>query len=311
MTCMGVGLSEAPRCVEPRPGSAMGAASVGSSGGPCLGPTAPRPRLLPLVPGAERNPLGAIRRELLGPHGDERAVLPLEHVVLHARVRVLAGLVELHAPAVDAGPDRQVERHDGGAELVEIVALGGVEHELQDPETAARELMPARQHVRAGLGLHRLAERALDPLALGSELLDDQARTGLEEREGSVGVVAERLAKARVAVAGRAGVHDGFDLEALLAGLPPEEDSVLVTRDVVQDVRVRVLQLEDDRREVIGRERVVLEPNFLHAEFLLGALAGRLGYALTVGRVLLYQPKPVPSISVRNTFFRFRRVNRG
>src|SRR5947209_8812342 len=146
---------------------------------PALAP----PPLLALVPGAEGNPLGAIRRELLGPHGDERAVLPLEHVVLHARVRVLAGLVELHAPAVDAGPDRQIERHDGGAELVEVVALGGVERELQNPETAARELMPARQHVRAGLDLHRLAERALDLLALGPELLDDQARTRLKQCE--------------------------------------------------------------------------------------------------------------------------------
>src|SRR5437867_693486 len=286
MTCTGVGLSKAPRSVERRPGSAMGAASVGRSGGPCLGPPSPRPRLLPLVPGAERNPLGAIRRELLGPHGDERAVLPLEHVVLHARVRVLAGLVELHAPAVDAGPDRQIERQDGGAELVEVVALGGVECQLQDPETAARELMPARQHVRAGLGLHRLAEGALDLLALGPELLDDQARTRLEQREGPVGVVAERLAEAGVAVAGRARVYDGLDLEVLLARLAPEQDGVLVARDVMQDVGVRVLQLEDDRREVVGREGVVLEPDLLHAELRLSALAGRLGHALAVGRVL-------------------------
>src|SRR5437867_11765385 len=114
---------------------------------PALAP----PPLFALIPGAERNPLGAIRRELLGPHGDERAVLPLEHVVLHARVGVLAGLVKLHAPAVDTGPDRQVERHDRGAELVEVVGLGGVEYQLQNPETAARELVPARQHVRAGV----------------------------------------------------------------------------------------------------------------------------------------------------------------
>src|SRR5712692_10741822 len=88
--------------------------------------------LLPLIPRAERYPLGAIGRELLWPHGDEGTVLPLEHVVLHARVGVLARLVELHAPAVDGGADRQVERHDGGAELVEVVCLCGVERELED-----------------------------------------------------------------------------------------------------------------------------------------------------------------------------------
>src|SRR5712692_7867895 len=119
-------------------------------------------RLLPLIPRAERYPLGAIGRELLRPHGNERTVLPLEHVVLHARVGVLAGLVELHPPAVDGGADGQVQRHDGGAELVEVVGLGGIEGQLQDPETTTRELMPARQHLRASLGFHRLAERALD-----------------------------------------------------------------------------------------------------------------------------------------------------
>src|SRR5712691_2298882 len=138
-------------------------------------------RLLPLIPRAERYPLGAIGRELLRPHGDERTVLPLEHVVLHARVGVLAGLVELHAPTVDRGADRKIHGQDGGAELVEVVGLGGIEGQLEDPETAARELMPARD-VRAGLGLHGLAKRALDPLPLRPHLLDDQARSGLEQR---------------------------------------------------------------------------------------------------------------------------------
>src|SRR2546428_4597888 len=114
--------------------------------------------LLPLVPPAERDPLGAIRRELLGPHGNELPVLPLQHVVLHASVRVLARVVELHAPAVDGGADRQVHAHDRGAELVEVVGLRRVERELQDPETAARELVPAGQYVGAGLGLHGVAE---------------------------------------------------------------------------------------------------------------------------------------------------------
>ena len=178
------------------------------------------------------------------------------HVVLHARVRVLAGLVELHAPAVDGGADGQVERHDGGAETLQLVRLGGVEHELEDPETAARELVATGQHVGARLGLDRLAEGALDPLALGPELLEDHAGARLEQREGPVGVVAEGLAEARSAVAGRARVDDGLDLEVLLARLPPEEDGVLVARDVMQDVGVRVLQLEDDRGEVVGGERV-------------------------------------------------------
>src|SRR5712691_9811966 len=101
-------------------------------------------RLLPLIPRTERYPLGAIGRELLRPHGDERAILPLQHVVLHAGVGVLAGLVELHAPAVDRRADRDIHGEDGGAELVEVVGLGRVERELQDPESAARELMPTR-----------------------------------------------------------------------------------------------------------------------------------------------------------------------
>src|SRR5882724_5806331 len=73
--------------------------------------------LLPLVPRAQRDPLGAIGRELFRPHGDELATLPLQHVVLHARVGVLAGLIELHAPAVDGGADRDIHGQDGGAEL--------------------------------------------------------------------------------------------------------------------------------------------------------------------------------------------------
>src|SRR5438034_11653408 len=68
-------------------------------------PAGRRDALLPLVPGAERDPPGAVDGELLGPHGDELPALPLEHVVLDARVGVLAGLVELHAPAVDTGAD--------------------------------------------------------------------------------------------------------------------------------------------------------------------------------------------------------------
>src|SRR5262249_30875604 len=100
--------------------------------------------LFPLVPRAQRDPLGAEAREFFGPHADELAVLPLEHVVLDARVAVLAGLVELEAPAVDRGADRHVHRQDGGAELVEGIGLGRIEHELQYPEAAPRELIAAR-----------------------------------------------------------------------------------------------------------------------------------------------------------------------
>src|SRR5713101_1070738 len=135
--------------------------------------------LLPLVPGAERDPLGAIGRELLRPHGDELAILPLEHVVLHARIAVLARLVELHAPAVDRRAGRHVHGQDGGTELFGVVGLGRIERELEHPEAAARELMPARD-LGPGLGLDGLAERALDPLPFRPHPLDDEARAGLE-----------------------------------------------------------------------------------------------------------------------------------
>ena len=90
------------------------------------------------------------------------------------------------------------------------------------------------------------------------------------------------------------------------------------------------LSLSDDRgqKSLVVGERVVLDRHLLHAELLLGPLARGLGDALAVGGVLgeerdaciwfgfrlkrgarclamnsmLYQPKPVPSISVRNTF---------
>src|SRR5215813_13571614 len=116
--------------------------------------------LFPLVPRAERYPFGAIGRELLRPHGDEGAILPLEHVVLHARIAVLARLIEFHAPAVDRRAGRHVHGQDGGAELLGVVGLGGIERELEHPETAARKLMPARD-LGPGLGLDGFAERAL------------------------------------------------------------------------------------------------------------------------------------------------------
>src|SRR3984893_3506571 len=241
--------------------------------------------LLPLVPRAERYPLGAIGRELFRPHGDELAALPLQHVVLHAGIGVLAGLIELHAPAVDRGADRDIHGEDGGPELSENVGLGRIERQLQEPEASARELMSAR-NVRPGLGLHGLTERALDQLAIGPHLLDDKTRAGLEQREGAVAIVAEWLAEVGRAVPRRAGVHERLELEILLARLPPEEDGVLVTGDVVQDVGVGVLELEDDRRQVVGGERVVLGRHLLHPELLLCALTRGLGHALAVRGIL-------------------------
>src|SRR5499426_2088254 len=123
--------------------------------------------LLPLVPGAEGNPLGTIGRELFRPHGDELAALPLQHVVLHAGVGVLPGLVELHAPAVEGGADGQVHGQYGGTKLVEGV----------------------------GLGLHRVAVGPLDSLPLRPHPVDDEARARLEQREGAVAVIAEGLAE--------------------------------------------------------------------------------------------------------------------
>src|SRR5215468_10848894 len=157
--------------------------------------------LLPLVPGAEGNPLGAIGRELFRLHGDELAALPLQHVVLHPGIRVLTRLVELHSPAVQGGANGQVHGQHGGPELVEVVGLRRVEHELQQPEAAARELMPARD-VRTRLGLHGVAIGALDPLSVGLHAVDDEARTRLEQGEGSVAIVAEGLAEVGRAVPG-------------------------------------------------------------------------------------------------------------
>src|ERR1700730_10060142 len=180
-------------CMVGRPAAHPTGHAAGTVPGAPAGSARRNGPLLPLVPRAERYPLGAIGRELFRPHGDELAALPLQHVVLHAGIGVLAGLIELHAPAVDRGADRNIHGEDGSAELVQVVGLGRIQRELQDPEAAPRELMPAR-NVRARPSFHGLAERALDPLALGPHLVDDQAGAGLEQREGAVGGVAEGLA---------------------------------------------------------------------------------------------------------------------
>src|SRR6185503_4135643 len=121
------------------------------------------------------------------------------------------------------------------AELVGIVGLGGVEDQLEYAEAAARELVTARDLV-ARLGLDRVTIGTLDALPFRPELLDDEARARLDQREGAVGVVAERLAEVRRAVPGGARVDHRLHLEVLLPRLAPEEDRVLVARDVVQDV---------------------------------------------------------------------------
>src|SRR4249920_3537012 len=95
-------------CMVGRPAAQPTRDAPGTVPGASAGSARRSGPLLPLVPRAERDPLGAIGRELLRPHGDERAILPLEHVVLHAGVGVLPGLVELHAPAVERGADGQV-----------------------------------------------------------------------------------------------------------------------------------------------------------------------------------------------------------
>src|SRR5215468_12011953 len=96
--------------------------------------TWPAGPLFPLIPRAERHPLGAEGGELLRPHRVQLPVLPLQHVVLHALVGVLAVLRDLHPPAVEHGTYGHVDGEDGGAELVEIVGLRVVEHDLEEPQ---------------------------------------------------------------------------------------------------------------------------------------------------------------------------------
>src|SRR2546425_13038995 len=245
-----------------------------------------RARLFALVPGAERDPLGPERRELLGPDGDELAPLPLEHVVLHPLVGVLTVLGELHAPPVDERPDRQVHRHHGRPELVELVGPRLVEDDLEDPEAAGGELVAA-QRGGARLLLDGLAELALEPLPFGAQRLQAEPGPGLEQREGPVALRAQRLAEVGRTVAGGTGVDERLEEEALLARLAPEEDRVVAAGDVVDDVGGELLELDDDRREVVGGgERVVLGGHLLHAELTPGPLPGRLRHALAVRRVL-------------------------
>src|SRR5918911_556702 len=63
--------------------------------------------LVPLIPRSERYPLHPIIGEVLRPDRDELPILPLQHVVLRALRDVLAGLVELEAPASASTGPRQ------------------------------------------------------------------------------------------------------------------------------------------------------------------------------------------------------------
>src|SRR5262249_20175990 len=151
-------------------------------------------------------------------------------------------------------------------ELVGIVGAGAVEDELEDPEPGPGELMGA-QWVGARALLDRFAELSLDLLSFRPERLQAKAGTGFEQREHAVGVVAERLAEVRAAVAGGARVNQGLEQEVLLLRLPPEQHRVVAEADVVNDVRIELFELQYDRSHVVdGGEVVVVEGELLHAE---------------------------------------------
>src|SRR6266542_5295884 len=224
----------------------------------------------------------ADRRELLRPDRVELAVLPLEHVMLDALVGVLPVLRELHAPAVERGAHRQVQRHDRAPEPVEVIRLRLVQHQLEEPEPGTRQPV-AREGLGAGPLLHRVGELALELLRLLAERLDPEARPGLGEHERAIAVSAERLPEVGGAVPGGAGVDQRLEQGVLLTRLAPEQHGVVAARDVVDDVGLELLELGDDGREVVGRgEGVVLGGDLLHAELALGPLARRFSHALAV-----------------------------
>src|SRR3990167_1592270 len=86
----------------------------------------------------------------------------------------------------------------------------------------------AAQRVRARGLLHGRAEGRLDLPALGPESVHFEAGAGLEQREGAVAVVAERLAEVRRAEARGPRRDHRLRHEALLLRLLPEEDRVVV-----------------------------------------------------------------------------------
>src|SRR5215470_2365827 len=201
--------------------------------------TWPAGPLFPLIPRAERHPLGAEGGELLRPHRVQLPVLPLQHVVLHALVRVLAVLRELHSPAVEHGADGHVDGEHSGAKLVEVVGLRVIEHHLEEPEPRAGEAMAGQWLVPRPL-LDGLAEVHLELARLGPEGFESEARGGLGEHEGAVALRAQGLAEVDGAVAGGPRVDEGLEHEVLLARLTPEEHGVVAARDVVNDVGVEL-----------------------------------------------------------------------
>src|SRR6266542_3761006 len=201
--------------------------------------------LLPLVPRAEGDPLGAEGGELFGPYRVHLAVLPLQHVVLHALVGILAVLRELDAPAVEHRAHGHVEGEHGRAELVEIVRLGLVEDDLEQPEPGPSQPV-ARQRLVARLLLDCLAEVHLDLTRLGPEGLEAETRPRLSQNEGAIAVGAQCLAEVDRAVARRSRVDQRLEYEILLPRLSPEEHGVGASRDVMDDIRVELLELGDD-----------------------------------------------------------------
>src|SRR2546430_12427504 len=94
----------------------------------------------------------------------------------------------------------------------------------------------ATERMGAGPLRDRLAELALELLALGRERFEAEAGTGLEQREDAVGVAAERPAEVGRAVPRGARVDERLEEEGLLAGLAPEERRVVGVADVVNHV---------------------------------------------------------------------------
>src|SRR5215467_1936005 len=168
--------------------------------------------LFPLVPRAQRDPLGPQGGELLRPHRVHLPVLPLQHVVLHALVGVLTVLRELDSPAVEHGADGHVDGEDGGAELVEVVGLRVIEYHLEEPQPRAGEAMAGQGLVPRPL-LDGLAEVRLELARLGPEGLQAESRGGLGEDEGAVAVRAQGLAEVDGAVASGSRMDESLEHE--------------------------------------------------------------------------------------------------
>ena len=123
--------------------------------------------------------------EALRPHRHLPAVLPLQHVVLHALGRVLPVVPELHAPAVERSAERDVELEAAARTLsgLEIPARH-LEHFGQDPDRrrrrAARRQRTSRRTSPRSASRSPLPARPLPwPRPWGSSRPARPARTGL------------------------------------------------------------------------------------------------------------------------------------